>query len=402
MKVDSAIVIIGMSAAGRDGLPSFLLEAILSADVLVGGRRHLGYFPEFSGECIAITKSVEAMVPRFQEAVEAGQQVVVLASGDPLFYGIGASLRRYFSSEQLHIIPSPTSFQLAFAALAEPWHDAALLSAHGRSLEEVVRQAIGVTKMAILTDNQHTPAVIAQALMDANISSTSACAVCENLGSSEERIVRSTLADVSQETFAPLNVFVVWHEGVNDSQPRIGIPDKKFATSNHQITKREVRLLVLAELDLQPNEVMWDIGAGSGAVSIEAGRMQPRASVYAVEKRDAFFAYMQENLQRFPAPNVRLTYGLAPDAFVDWPAPHAVFIGGSGGQLESLIEVVCKRLHVGGRLVINLATIENLAIARKLLPNATINQVQLSQSVPILEMMRFNALNPVFMVKWVK
>jgi precorrin-6Y C5,15-methyltransferase (decarboxylating) len=147
---------------------------------------------------------------------------------------------------------------------------------------------------------------------------------------------------------------------------------------------------------------MWDIGAGSGSVGIEAARTQPTATVYAIEKRPEMCEHVRENLRRFPAPNLYLTAGVAPDDTVGWPDPNAVFIGGSGGRLEAIVEMARQRLQPGGRLVINLATLENLHTARTLLPEASVAQVQINRGVPILNLLRFEALNPVFIVTWKK
>ncbi len=181
-----------------------------------------------------------------------------------------------------------------------------------------------------------------------------------------------------------------------------GLPDDVFSTSAAQITKREIRLLSLAELALQPDETMWDIGAGSGSIGIEAARAQPTATVYAIEKRAKMCEYLRENLRRFPAPNLYLTGGVAPDGMEDWPDPKAVFIGGSGGRLEAIVEMARQRLQPGGRLVINLATLENLHAARSLLPEANVVQIQINRGAPIMDMLRFEALNPIFIVTWKK
>ncbi len=408
----TSILVVGLSAGGAGSLPAALAQRILAADLLVGGQRHLSYFPAFQGDTLTIGAEVDSVAQRLQRALDTGQQAVVLASGDPLCYGIGASLRRYFPAKALEIIPAPTAFQLAFAALAEPWSEAALLSAHARPLADVVAGALAAPKAAILTDNQQTPAVIAGALLAAGLPPDSPCAICQNLGSSEQQIVRTVLNEVNRQEYAPLNVFVIWNEQAKEQRSREaeersplrpyppGLPDNAFSTSAGQITKREIRLLGLAELALQPGEVMWDIGAGSGAVGIEAARSQPLARVFAVEKRAEMCVHIQQNLQQFPAPNLHLTQGNAPQALVDWPDPHAVFIGGSGGQLEALIRQVQQRLQPQGRLVINLATLENLQTVRQLLPAARVSQVQINRGAPILEMLRFEALNPVFVVTW--
>lgn len=407
----TSILVVGLSAGGAGSLPAALAQRILAADLLVGGQRHLSYFPAFQGDTLTIGAEVDSVAQRLQRALAAGQQAVVLASGDPLCYGIGASLRRYFPAEALEIIPAPTAFQLAFAALSEPWSEAALLSAHARPLADVVAGALAAPKAAILTDNNQTPAVIAGALLAAGLLPNSPCAICQNLGSSDQQIVYAVLNEVNRQEYAPLNVFVVWNKRAEEHfpLPRIlslskghppGLPDDAFSTSAGQITKREIRLLSLAELALGPGEVMWDIGAGSGAVGIEAARSQPLARVFAVEKRAGMCAHIEQNLQRFPAPNLHLTRGRAPQALLDWPDPRAVFIGGSGGQLEVIIRQVQQRLQPRGRLVINLATLENLQTVRQLLPAARVSQVQINRGAPILEMLRFEALNPVFVVTW--
>jgi precorrin-6Y C5,15-methyltransferase (decarboxylating) len=403
MTVESGVVtVIGLSAAGGDDLSPRLAGVIAAADLLVGGQRHLGYFPHFAGERLAIGGHPAAFIEPIRQAVAAGRRVVVLASGDPLFYGIGATLRHYFSPEQLRIEAAPTAFQLAFAALAEPWDDAVLLSAHAHPLEAIVPRILAASKAAVLTDRENTPAAIARRLLAAGASPSTPCAVCENLGGEDERIVCTTLAMASIQEFAPLNVMVIWPQSVPPAPVSPGLPDDRFSTWHQQLTKREIRLLSLAELRLQPGEVMWDIGAGSGSVCIEAARSQPAAAVFAVEKRAELGAHIRENLARFPAPNLHLTEGVAPAATVDWPDPDAVFIGGSGGGLDKIIVTAQERLRPGGRLVLNLVVLENLAVARELLPEAAVTQVQINRGVPIVNLLRFEPLNPVFMVTWSK
>lgn len=179
-----------------------------------------------------------------------------------------------------------------------------------------------------------------------------------------------------------------------------GQPDSAFSTTAGLITKREVRLLSLMALALGPGEVLWDIGAGSGAVGIEAAQWQPTAHVYAVERRPELCQHIRENLRRFPTPNLHLTEGSAPAACSDWPDPHAVFLGGSGGEMEPLLTMVQQRLQFGGRLVITLALLENLYTVRRLLPDAHVVQAQFNQGVPLQGMLRFEAQNPIFLVTW--
>ncbi len=395
------ITIIGMNG-DADSLPAAHRAEISRADVLVGGKRHLAHFGTFSGEKITIAGKMDALAARLKMARRQGVRVVVLASGDPLFYGIGGTLRRYFPPDALRLFPAPTAFQLAFAALGEPWHDAALLSAHARPPETVIPQILAAEKAAILTDKTNTPAAIAARLLAVGLPADTPCAVCENLGRADERIIRTTLDAARRQTFAPLNVLVVWNPTPPPAAIPPGLPDDAFSLWRGQITKREIRLLALAELALQPGEVLWDIGAGSGAVGLEAARAQPSAAVFAVEKRAELCRYIAENQRRFPARNYRWQQGRAPDALADWLDPHAVFIGGSGGKLAEIIVEAKKRLHPRGRLVVNVVALDNLHLARQLLPDARVSQIQIQRGEPILSLMRFKPLNPVFMLVDVK
>lgn len=395
------LTIIGINGDAAS-LPTHHRAEISRADLLVGGKRHLAHFDAFPGEKIAITGKMDALAARLKMAWQHGARVVVLASGDPLFYGIGGTLRRYFPPDALRVFPAPAAFQLAFAALGEPWHGAALLSAHARPLNTIIPQILAAEKAAILTDKTHTPAAIAAQLLAVGLPADTPCAICENLGRADERIVRSTLDAACRQTFAPLNVLVVWNSAPLAFPIPPGLPDDAFSRWRGQITKREIRLLALAELALQPGEVLWDIGAGSGAVGLEAARAQPSAAVFAVEKRAELCRHIAENQRRFPAKNYHWEQGLAPAALENWLDPHAVFIGGSGGSLAEIIAVAKERLHPGGRLVVNVVALENLHLAHQLLPDARVSQIQIQRGTPILSLTRFEPLNPVFMLVDVK
>jgi precorrin-6Y C5,15-methyltransferase (decarboxylating) len=221
------VLVVGLTAAGAEGLPVHLCERIRRADLLVGGKRQLAAFADVPAERLTIEASVEPALSRLYSAWESGKTAVVLASGDPLWYGIGSSLRRRFPPEALEIIPAPTAAQLAFAALAEPWHDAILLSAHGRPFANIIPAVLGAAKAAILTDHQQTPAVIAQALITAGLAPDSRCAVCEQLGGAQQRVVRATLAEIVNSTFDPLNVLIVWNDQPRQPVPP-GLPDEVF------------------------------------------------------------------------------------------------------------------------------------------------------------------------------
>ncbi len=403
------ILIIGLPDAGPDMLPAQFIKRINQATLLVGGKRHLAHFPDAQGEQLAITANIAAIVARLRVAQSESGEAVVLASGDPLWFGIGATLRRYFEPEELDIRPSPSSAQLAFAALGEPWAGAALLSAHARPIEEVVQSCARVERAAILTDPTHTPAAIADALLKAGHAPSRPVAITENLGGSQQKVWRGTLATVGEQEVGRLNVFVLLPDK-QTLQPRhvqnvpYFLPEDAFVYRASLITKQEIRTLSLAAL--QPaRAIMWDIGAGSGSVGIEAALMG--AQVWAIEKNEKDCAIIRQNVARFGVgESYHLTHGRAPAAFANWPAPNAIFIGGSGGALEEILRHAWQRLAVNGRLVINFVVIENLVQAmttlRTLGITPEIRQISVSRSKPILHLTRFEALHPVWIVSAIK
>lgn len=429
------ILVIGLTDAGPAGLPEALRERVQRAALLVGGARHLGWFPEAPAERLTFTANVDAVVARLRAALDEPGEAVVLASGDPLWFGIGATLRRFFLPDELDIRPAPSAAQLAFAALGEPWAGAALLSAHARPIDELVRACAAVERAAILTDPTHTPAAIARALLAAGHSPDRPVAIAENLGGPEQHLWQGTLTAAAEQQAGPLNVFVLLPLNITEPSParlrsvdsRLSgelsytgtathsasvyplsyplTPDDAFVHRAGLITKREIRTLALAAL--QPaSAVVWDVGAGCGSVGIEAALMGAR-EVWAVEKNASGCALISANAARLGVgPNFHLTYGHAPEACADWPAPDAIFIGGSDGEIGRLLCEGWARLRPGGRLVASFATIENLAeitaTLRALGIPAEITQISIARSRPILDMTRFEALNPVWLVSAVK
>ncbi|MCW1969619.1 MAG: precorrin-6y C5,15-methyltransferase (decarboxylating) subunit CbiE [Anaerolineae bacterium] len=408
MNDQTRITIIGI----HNDISPAQLKQIAKANILAGGQRHLASVAKIAGastftnEQFIISNNIEALVARLRLALQRQECAVVLASGDPLCFGIGTTLLRYFSPADLEIQPAPSSLQLAFSAIGQSWHDARFLSAHGRKIEDVMTQVRACTaaKIGFLTDASNTPNMLAQAMQSIGWPEQTRCAVCEQLGLPSARVWHGTLyaAAAPDQQFDPLNVLVVLRNAPLPMPISPGLPDHAFETSAGQLTKREVRLLALAELALQAGEVFWDIGAGSGSVSIEAGRAVPSAWVYAIEKRAEFVTHMQHNLARHAAPNVQIFHGLAPADCQQWPVPDAIFIGGSAGQLPDLITLAQTQLRPSGRLVLNIATLDHLQTVRQRLPDAIIYQVQINRTMPILNSHYLTSLNPIFIAKWVK
>lgn len=423
----SPIEIVGITDGGPWSLTAEALAIVERADLLCGGARQLAHFPGHPAERLVIRTGMEALAVRLCAAADAGHRVVVLASGDPLLYGIGGTLRRFLPASRLRVYPNLGAAQLAWARIAEPWQDAGLVSVHGRALAPVIDAARRYPKLAVLTDDEHTPATVARVLLGAGISDRRAV-VCERLGGEAERVVETRLADLPTQRFDPLNVLLLLTDRgeraseaadgvVAEADRRVattgwlpGLPDEAFVQRiprDGLITKREVRVLSLAALAVQARPaIIWDVGAGSGSVAIEAALLNPGATVYAIERDAESIGHIRENCARFATRNVAVVAGEAPGVCVGLPDPDAIFVGGSGRALAALIDLAAARLLPHGRLVLNLATLEGLHVAQSTLQRhgwrPSVTQVSVARGVPVGALTRLQSLNPVFIVAAMK
>jgi len=398
-----AVTLIGIGEDGCLGLSSRAYNCIRQSQILVGGQRQLDFFKDYPGRIVVLGKKVRDTLEGLQG--ESGDHnIVILASGDPLFYGVGGLALTIFGADFCGFIPQPSAMQLAFASAGIAWSDATCLSLHGRSIEGLCQRIRFVKKLALFTDQDNSPRRIAIHLLEYNDPHWQAI-VCENLGGTEERVRRLPLEDLAQlEDCSSLNVLLLLRPEAWRLPPCFSSePEDAYARRIPKlglITKREIRVLSLAALQLRPNAVVWDIGAGSGSVSIEAGRMVPEGRVFAIECEAESQGFCAENILKHSADNVRLIAGEAPEALTGLDAPDAVFIGGSRGKLDALIQLVFEKLRPGGRLVINAVTMENVSQTVN-----TLNQMALSYEVNLVQIARssllagkyhrYEALNPI-------
>lgn len=403
IELKQRIDIIGIGDNGAAGLATDLLRRIREADILFGGERQLGFFPDFHGERKVIKGGLSALTDELGR-VRIAKKIVVLASGDPLFFGIAGYLVKRLGAHAIQIHPHLSSVQLAFARMGESWHDAVLVSVHGRSMKGLAQRIDGKAKIAILTDEVNSPAAIARYLKTFRMTEYDLF-VAENLGGEDERYGFWALEEMIDGQFSPLNVVILRRRaeapavrygfGFEDEEFHQRKPDKGL------LTKKEVRVLSLSELKLKEDSVVWDIGAGSGSVAVECARLAPYGEVFALEKNEADMVNIEQNRLKFRA-DFTAIHAKAPDGLAELPDPDAVFIGGSGGELRELIRICCTRLKGGGRLVINAATIETLAVSQQAMVEAgfivRISLVQISRSKPILQLTRFEGLNPIYIL----
>jgi len=403
MNFTRAVSVVGIGDDGCLGLSSRAANAVASAQILVGGKRHLDFFPQFPGEKISFKGGLEPVLDRVAElALE--NRVCILSSGDPLFYGIGNLVAKKIGPTHTEFIPHPSAMQWAFSKLGFSWEDADILSVHGRTREGFLTRLKRFSKVACFTDEENSPRQLAHHMIAHGEVSWDAW-VCENLSGTEERIRQFTLDELATcEDIKPLNMLVLKRKDPNWKAPAAlsYFPEEAFAKrmpKNGLITKKEVRCLSLAALQIRPSSVVWDIGAGSGSVSIEAALLAYEGSVFAIEVDPEGVNICEDNLRTFAVDNVRVVQGLAPEILVDLPSPDAVFVGGSKGNMEKIIETCLSRLNGGGRLVVNAITLDNVAEAYQtfrhfgILPEVTLLNV--SRGEKLAHYLRYEALNPI-------
>ena len=394
------VLVVGVGAEGAESLTPDLRERIAQADQLWGGERLLAHWAGHPAEKVVIRAHIANLVERLRRRGEA--RVVVLASGDPGFYGIAGTLLRHLPADEIEIVPHVSSLQLAFARAGIPWNDAIFTSAHARPLAEVVGWARRAPKLGILTDEEQTPAMIARTLLAAGIADCRAV-VAENLGLPDESLTDTRLSALPGLEFAPLNVLLLIRDPGWRPRPAFAPrPDEAYAHRRGLITKADVRALSLARLALKETDTAWDIGAGSGAVSIEMAELAWRGQVFAVEHDEENLGYIRENVARFGALNVVVVEGRAPAALEGLPQPAAVFIGGTGGELKAILRHIASVAPPGCRVVMNLATLENLhdalAVMRALDCSPQVAQVSVARGKAIAGRTRLAPLNPVFIL----
>ena len=386
-----------------------------------------------------------------------GSDIVLLASGDPLFFGIGRRAVKEFGKDMVEILPDLSSIQVAFARIKEAWDDAFLMSLHGGpdpgkrrrllyEISDVPALLQRHNKIAILTDKENNPSTIANVIARSetphlslrgtesrsNLSSEPLARndnirifVCERLGYPDEKITEGTPEEIAGLSFLDPNVVIIIRGNSLSSFPLAGNPSElsesvkkdcgqaamtdkiKFGLSETEIihsrgliTKDEVRAVTIHKLRLPQKGVFWDIGAGSGSISVEAARLYPGLKVFAVEKDDEQICNIKENKIRFDANNIEIIKGNAPEALTNLPSPQRVFIGGSGGKLKEIIDLIAKTQ--ASIAVINAATIETLNEAVQNLEKSgfavEVSEVFVSRSKAITGKRHMNALNPVFII----
>ena len=400
----SMINVVGMGLSPED-LSSRAMKIIMNADILAGGKRHLAFFPDHAAQRVVLDRNVETTLTGLIKSCR-GKRVVVLASGDPNFFGVAPLVCKVFGKKNVTVLPNITAFQAACARVRENWEDAVFISLHGRPLAQLDSIPADDRTVVLYCDGNNTPARVARYLVryDKGFKNCQTW-VFENLGQQDERISDGILEKFKNYSAAALTMMIIkTKKGIagHHDEKRIGIPDAEFCHDSGMITKRDARMLTLSRLGCGNNQVVWDIGAGSGSISIEAARLYPGIEVYAVERNRERFSQLEKNINKFRAAGVHAVLGSAPVALKTLPGPQSVFVGGSGGNLSGILQEVKKRISKNGNLVVNCITITTLAQVLQLFKkwqwNYTVVSVQIAHLKSREQPEIFRAENPLFIV----
>jgi precorrin-6B C5,15-methyltransferase / cobalt-precorrin-6B C5,C15-methyltransferase len=406
----SKLVILGIGDDGLTGLTEAARRLLDSADVILGAPGTLSLLRSLPARKLALEPDMSVALRQVREALSQERPVLV-SGGDPLFYGVARYLCDRLGKDLFEVVPHVSSMQLAFARIKESWEDAYLTNLAGRPIEAVVDRIRTAEKVGLFSSDECPPSRLARGLLDRGIDYFRAF-VCENLGSPDERVTQATLSDLAGMEFDALNVLILIREpnrpdrASRASRHRLfGNPDDAFAQSLPKrglITQAEVRAIALAQLDIRATSVVWDIGAGSGSVAIEAAQLADQGMVYAVEPEPADIALIEANAEAFGVPNVRLVPGRAPDVLAPLPEPDAIFVGGTGRQVDLVLSTAYERLCRGGSMAVNVATIEGLAAAYQTLKglagDVRVWNVSIARGIDQMDRLRFEAIAPTFLL----
>jgi precorrin-6B C5,15-methyltransferase / cobalt-precorrin-6B C5,C15-methyltransferase len=353
------LTIVGIGENGLAGLGDQARTAVTNAKTLLGSRRQLDLVPDRGQERIAwpspFSLAFDMLLAR------RGTPVCVLASGDPMWFGIGASISRMVPSEECLIYPAPSSFSLAAARLGWPIQEIMALSVHGRPLEALHPHIQPEARLLILSENGMTPSAIARLLRERGFGA-SKLSVLEHLGGPAERRIDGTADNWPEERRADLNTVAVHCLAGGRAiwlSTLAGLPDEAYLHDG-QLTKRVVRAATLAFLQPSPGELLWDVGAGCGSISIEWMRCHPSCRAIAIEAEPQRTGFIAENRGRLGVPDLRIVQERAPAVLATLETPDAAFIG--GGLTDQVIECCWMALRLGGRMVANAVTLQSEAL----------------------------------------
>lgn len=385
--------VVGIGEDGPERLTPAARTLIDTAELLVGGERHLAMLPPRAGQQRRRwTKPLDDLVAEI--VAHKGRRVTVLATGDPMWFGIGVTLANHVPAAEMLIIPQAGAFSLAAARLGWALDATDCITLHGRPLDLLALHLQPHARLLILSGNGQTPAQVAAYLAARGFGSAE-LTVLEHMGGAQERIVTGRADAWHDNPCADLNTIAVQlHDGPGLTRLP-GLPDALYQHDG-SITKREIRAVTLSKLAPFPGDLLWDIGAGAGSVAIEWMRSHRRNRAIAIEQSADRCAVIARNAAMLGAPGLDIRQGRAPEGLKDWPAPDAVFIGG-GILADGLVDLCWNALKPGGRLVANVVTTEGEAAVAQAQSRhgGELTRISVQRAAPAGRFQGWHALMPV-------
>ncbi len=387
-------------------LPQMIRECIAGAEILVGGDRQLEAFRDHAARKVVIKAPLDRVIEQVSQASRRGREVVVLADGDPGFFGIGRRLVTALGSDNVEIFPNLTTLQAAAARIRIPWGEIPTVSLHGRKhLSPLLNALTRGDWVAIFTDGDWHPGRIAETLIERQVD-TFRMHIFEDLWQEQEKINSVELNEACGRRYAELNFVLLERIGAAEIGHGLGLEDDSYLHDQGLITKREVRAVGLAMLRIERGDTVWDLGAGCGSVAIEAAFLASRGRVLAVEKEASRVRLIKRNIRRTGAYGVEVIQGEMPDCLDGLPEPDRIFLGGGLGSGADVLAASFERLKEGGRMVVHAVLLGTLEKARTFLDHQRAPyrfvQVQVSRSKDLAGDERLEALNPVYIVSALK
>ncbi len=381
MPVAERIAVVGIGADGWAGLAEPAREIVLAAEVVLGAPRQLALLPHADGQRrLRWPTPLHAGLPALFDDL-AGQRVVALASGDPLLSGIGTTLLGLFGSERVTVVPAVSSVALARARLGWPAEAAAVVSVVGRDVHAVLRELAPQRRVLVLSSDEGTPQQLADLLADRGYGASRMTVLGDLGGAAEFRL--DTTAATYTGPVPRLNIVALDLAGPLTAGWVAGLPDEAY-DHDGQLTKRDQRAAALARLAPAPGQLLWDVGAGAGSVSIEWMRAHPTCRAVAVEANESRAQRVSQNARNLGVPALQVVCAAAPQALADLPAPDAVFIGG-GLSRAGVLDAVLAALAPGGRLVAHGVTLESetLLLAAYREHGGELTRIQVEHAAPL-------------------
>ena len=396
------VTVIGLGMGPLDFSPR-VLEAVNRAGALAGGSRMLDWFPDHPGRRLPLKGGLDAWLEDLASLCQE-LEVGVLASGDAGFYGIAERIIGRLGPENVGLVPNVTTVQAAMAALCLPWHKAKVISLHGRDASPLFAALTRHDLLALYTDPKNSPDAIARKMLDRGQTGW-ACHVLEDLGAPGEGISSLSLEETARTEFSALNLLVLQRTGTPIAL-HPGLSDGAFIHQDGLITKSEVRAVALAKLRLLPQHTLWDLGAGSGSVGLEACALLRQGCVVAVEKNPDRVEQIKANRACFGAANLDVVRAELPRGMDGLLEPDRIFLGGGGKNLADIMRAALKRLKPGGVMVVSAVRLEALQTARAVFEEhgltPDIVQIQVGTGAPLAGGTYFKAQNPVFLISAAK